>query len=162
MMAFSFSMSSPEEDRVCMVIMGSYILGSDGVARPILDLQVQRAGGPPQTAPFLVDSGADRTVFCADLLALLNLPTYPPSGTTYQGIGGASPIVVVTTVLELPRADGGVATVRGQFAAFTDPQASDISILGRDVLDHFDVIQSRRRNQVLLIAPPHQYNVTPP
>ena len=146
-----------------MVIKGSYILGADGITRPILELSVRQASGPPQKALFLVDSGADGTVFCADLLALLNLPTQSPqSGVAYQGIGGGSPTVVVSTVLELPRADGGAATVRGQFAAFTDPKATDVSILGRDVLDHFDVIQSRRHNEVLLLAPPHQYRITRP
>jgi hypothetical protein len=77
-----------------------------------------------------------------------------------QGIGGASPHVLVTTVLELTRDDGGPARVRGEFAAFTDPAATDLSILGRDVLDNFDVITSRRRNQVLLLAGNHQYQVT--
>jgi hypothetical protein len=32
-------------------------------------------------------------------------------------------------------------------------------ILGRDVLDNFDVILSRRRNEVLLLAPNHHYEV---
>jgi hypothetical protein len=34
-----------------------------------------------------------------------------------------------------------------------------MSILGRDVLDHFDLIESRRRNEVLLLAQNHQYRV---
>jgi hypothetical protein len=46
----------------------------------------------------------------------------------------------------------GVARVQGQFAAFTDPAASDLSVLGRDVLDHFDLIVSKRRNDVLILA----------
>jgi hypothetical protein len=97
------------------------------------------------------------------LLNDLGLPTAPPPpGLAYQGIGGASPIVVVTTVLEFARADGGTARVSGQFAAFTDPQATDMSILGRDVLDHFDVILSRRRDEVLLLAPAHAYSVAGP
>ena len=51
------------------------------------------------------------------------------------------------------------AHIRGEFAAFTDPTVTDLSILGRDVLNHFDVILSRRRNEVLLFAPNHQYRV---
>ena len=47
-------------------------------------------------------------------------------------------------------------------AAFTDPAAADLSILGRDVLDHFDVIVSRRRNEVLLLATNHRYQIQPP
>jgi hypothetical protein len=114
-------------------------------------------------ARFLVDTAADATVFAEDVLNRLQLPTHaPPSGLTYQGVGGPSAIVVVTTVLEFARDDGGMARVRGQFAAFTDPQATDMSILGRDVLDHFDVIISRRRMEVLLLAPTHHYAVLGP
>ena len=39
------------------------------------------------------------------------------------------------------------------------PTATDLSILGRDVLNHFDVILSRRNNEVLLLAPNHRYRV---
>ena len=49
--------------------------------------------------------------------------------------------------------------MRGEFAAFTDPAATDLSILGRDILNHFDVILSRRRNEVLLLAANHQFRV---
>ena len=61
--------------------------------------------------------------------------------------------------MEFTRDDGGVAHVHGDFAAFTDPAAIDMSILGRDVLNIFDVILSRRRDEVLLLAPNHQYRV---
>jgi hypothetical protein len=70
-----------------------------------------------------------------------------------------SPYVVVTTALESTRTEGEVVRVRGDFAAFTDPAATDMSILGRDVLNHFDVITSRRQNAVLLLAGNHQYQV---
>jgi hypothetical protein len=50
--------------------------------------------------------------------------------------------------------------VRGQFAAFTDPHATDVSILGRDVPGHCDVIISRRRDEVLLLAANHRSEVT--
>ena len=76
-----------------------------------------------------------------------------------MGVGGATSFVILNTLMEFTRDDGGLVTVRGEFAAFTDPAASDLSILGRDVLDNFDVILSRRRNEVLLLAPPHQYHV---
>ena len=58
---------------------------------------------------------------------------------------------------ELTRDDGGPAHIRGESAAFVDPTVSDLNILGRDVLCHFHVISSCRRNDVLLLAPNHQY-----
>jgi hypothetical protein len=45
-------------------------------------------------------------------------------------------------------------------AAFTESTATDLSILGRDVLDNFDVITSRRRNAVLLLAGNHRFQIT--
>jgi hypothetical protein len=57
---------------------------------------------------------------------------------------------------------GTHARIQGDIWAFTDPAASDMSILGRDVLDHFDVIVSRRNNEVLLLATNHQYQIQPP
>jgi hypothetical protein len=70
--------------------------------------------------------------------------------------------VVVNAVVEFLHADGGPARVRGAMAAFTNPTATDLSVLGRDVLDHFDVIISRRGNEILLLAGNHHYQVSPP
>jgi hypothetical protein len=111
-------------------------------------------------AYFLVDSGADQSVLCAAFAAQLHLPPqHPPSGETLVGVGGASGYVLLDTVLEFVREDGGWARVQGRFAAFTDPQATDMSVLGRDVLNLFDLILSRQRNDVLLLAPNHSYQV---
>ncbi len=51
--------------------------------------------------------------------------------------------------------------MRGEFAAFTDPSAADLSILGRDVLNWFDLILSYPRKEVLLLAGDHHYRVDP-
>src|ERR1700682_5737444 len=146
-----------------MLIAGEWLTCSDGVVRPAIKVDVQAGDGQLVGVRFLIDSAADRSVLSSGLLDHLQLPTQaPPSGLTFQGIGGVSPFVVVTTVLEFTRDEGGTARVRGQFAAFTDPRATDLSILGRDVLDHFDVILSRRRNEVLLLAGGHQYSTARP
>jgi hypothetical protein len=109
---------------------------------------------------FLIDSCADRTVFSAYLLAKLNFTgNHAAAGMALKGVGGESAFVLVDTVLDFKRDDGGVVHIRGGFAAFTDPAATDLSILGRDVLNIFDVIVSKRRNEVLLLAGNHQYRV---
>jgi hypothetical protein len=74
-------------------------------------------------------------------------------------MGGERVFVMVTTRVELLRDAGGLIRIHGEFASFTDPTATDLSILGRDVLGNFDLIVSRRRNHVLLFAPRHQYRV---
>jgi len=56
--------------------------------------------------------------------------------------------------------DGGTITVNGPFFGSTEPDELDVSILGRDVLGNFDVIISRRRNEVLLLVGNHAYAIT--
>lgn len=143
-----------------MRIVGEWLTCDDLVLRPCVRGRVAGAGGTYAEDDFLIDTGADRTVFGAAFLAKLGILTLTPSAEiALQGIGGNSAFVLLTTVLELTRDDGGPAHIRGEFAAFTDPTATDLSILGRDVLNHLDVILSRRRGEVLLLAPNHQYRV---
>jgi hypothetical protein len=145
-----------------MLIAGEWLTADDGVTRPIVRARVGGVAGQVHRERFLIDTGADRTVLGAAILAQLGLPAEaPPPGTALRGIGGDTGMVLVATTLGFARDDGGTALVRGRFAAFTDPHAIDVSILGRDVLDHFDVIVSRRRDEVLLLASSHRYSVTP-
>ena len=143
-----------------MRIVGKWLLCNDGMTRPTVRLEVQAANGSLQPGVFLVDSCADRTVLGADLLEKLGFPTAPArEGMILKGITGEIDFVELKTALILTQDDGGVAHMRGHFAAFTDPAITDLSILGRDVLNHFDLILSRRRDEVLLLAPNHQYRV---
>lgn len=143
-----------------MLIAGEWRMCDDGVTRPSVRAKVRDVDGTYQAEVFLVDSCADRTVLGANLLGRLRFPTpAPSSGLGLRGIGGVLGFVQLSTALEFTRDDGVPIHVRGEFAAFTDPDATDLSILGRDVLDLFDVIVSRRRDEVLLLAPNHGYRV---
>jgi hypothetical protein len=143
-----------------MRIVGDWFLFADGEIRPILRAKLQTGHGTMVTEQFLVDTGADRTVFTAALLQQLALPVeQAPLDEGLLGIGGAASYVIVESVVELTRDDGGPAMVRGKFAAFTDPLTTDLSVMGRDVLNNFDVIVSRPHSEVLLLAPRHHYQV---
>ncbi len=143
-----------------MRVVGMWMPSDDGVLRPVIECLVTGIDARQVDEHFFVDSCADCTVLSADLLKKLNLPRKPPpSSLSLKGISGAGDYVVVSTTVEFLRVDGGPARVRGEMAAFTNPSATDLSILGRDVLDHFDVIISRRRNEVLLLAGNHYYQV---
>ena len=143
-----------------MQIAGKWQQCDDGVVRPILVIDVITSTGVSVEAMFLVDSGADRTVFSEALAKKMGGATASaPSGVSLAGIGGTQSFVQVHATLKLPRTDGGVATVQANFAAFTDPSATDFCILGRDVKDHFDVILSKRRDELFLLAPPSQYEI---
>jgi hypothetical protein len=58
-----------------MLLRGCWLQCDDGEARPILRGSIQTAAGGWIEAPFLVDTGADQTVFSAAILAALGLPT---------------------------------------------------------------------------------------
>jgi len=143
-----------------MFIAGEWKLCDDSVARPVVRTNVVGTDEIPYAEDFLVDTGADHTVFSAALLERLRLPTRSPlTGTALSGIGGECVFVMVTTRVELLHDAGGLIRIHGEFASFTDPTATDLSILGRDVLDNFDLIVSLRHNHVLLLAPRHQYHI---
>src|SRR5205085_11070550 len=95
------------------------------------------------------------------LLVKLSLPTPElAAGNLLLGLGGQSVSVVVEAVLILKSTEGQSATVKGQYLATTEATGLDMSILGRDVLSNFDLILSRRRKEVLLLAGKHAYSVT--
>ncbi|HQU41718.1 MAG TPA: retropepsin-like aspartic protease [Pirellulales bacterium] len=143
-----------------MRIDGEWRLFTDGATRPVVKADVLDQSGAGVGVRFLVDCGADRTVLTAPVLAVLGLPSQPsPAGTRIEGVSGYCDYVTVRSMLTFQRDDGGAATVRGEFLALTDPQATDLCVLGRDVTDNFDLILSRRRDEVLLLAPTHQYQV---
>jgi hypothetical protein len=143
-----------------MLIRGEWWRCDDGVSRPTVRAWITDPDGGSFRERFLIDSGADRTVLRSLLLATLRLASVPPDpGLSLVGIGGATAFLLVSATLEFLRDDGRIARVNGPYDAFTDPAATDMSILGRNVLDNFDVILSSPRNEVLLLAPHHRYQV---
>ena len=139
-----------------MRINGEWCLCDDGITRPTILVDVLAADGSNCKNQFIIDSGADRTVFTSDLLNQLGLSSDAPAGIKLVGVGGRQAFVNVQTVLEFVCDDRRTIRVRGDFAAFTDPTALDMSVLGRDVTNNFDLILSRPRNEVTLLAAPHR------
>lgn len=143
-----------------MRIVGEWRLFSDGVTRPVVTAEMADAHGKAVSVRFLIDSGADCTALNAATLAELDLPHQTsPSDTRVRGLTGETDYVTVQSRIEFTRDDGGVARVRGDFVGLTTPEASDLCVLGRDVTDNFDLILSRRRNDALLLATTHKYQV---
>jgi hypothetical protein len=70
-----------------MQIVGKWLVGDDGTARPTVRVTVRRPNGTFSTDDFLVDPCADCTVLSASLLGRLPGATQPaPAGSTLQGI----------------------------------------------------------------------------
>ena len=145
-----------------MRVEGRWHLFKDGVLRPVVEAVVQTLVGDWQEVRLLLDAGADRTVFDASFLALLSPFALPESRSQeLGGIGGKVPSIFIQTRLAFTRDDGKRVTVQGPFGVFTDRASSDVSVLGRDVTNNFDVIYSYPQRQVMMLAAPHRYQVLP-
>jgi hypothetical protein len=143
-----------------MRIDGRWHLFKDGVLRPVVDAAVQTSAGTLQPVMLLLDAGADRTVFDSTLRSFLLSLALPEDETPeLGGIGGKVDCIFIQTGLAFVSVDGRRATVHGPFGVFGDPDSSDVSILGRDVTNNFDVIYSYQKREVILLAPPHIFQV---
>jgi hypothetical protein len=141
-----------------MRIDGQWLVCDDDVRRPVINGEIRAADGSWEKSEFLVDTGADRTVFSAATLARLALqPLVMPEGLS--GVGGTVAAVIVETRLRLTREDAGKIVFRGQYAAVTELAALDISVLGRDITGLFAVIVDRPRDVVCLVGQRHRYNI---
>jgi hypothetical protein len=146
-----------------MRVNGEWLECDDSVIRPSIQGPVRIADGQMIEVTFLLDAGADRTVFSVDLLALLRpLATGENEQIHFAGVGGEVGSITVQTVIGFERDNGQLITVRGAFGVFTLSESSEMSVLGRDVTNNFDVIYSFPRREVILLAPPHGYQVQPP
>jgi hypothetical protein len=139
-----------------MLISGAWLVCADGVIRPVIRGDIRSGDGSWVQTPFLVDTAADRTVFSASTLKALGLQ---PLATPHQlgGVGGVVTSVLVETQIQFPREDGVQVVFRGQYAALTEPEALDMSVLGRDITNLFAVITDRPRDFVCLLGQRHQY-----
>jgi hypothetical protein len=143
-----------------MLVKGYWKLHEDGELRPVVDANVQTPDGRWKAVTFLLDAGADRTIIEEGLLFLLGPLVLPADESSkLSGIGGKTDFAFVQTILEFTRDDGKPSTVNGPFGIFTNPENSDLSVLGRDVTNNFDVIYSFPKREVLLLHPPHGYTV---
>jgi hypothetical protein len=141
-----------------MYINGTWFAGADGIMRPVLWGQVRTGTGGWVAVPFLVDTGADRTVFSAGVLGLLHLVPLTTS-ERLGGLGGIVSSVVINTHVRFPQVGGGPITLRGLYAAVTVPEALDMSVLGRDITGLFAVIVDQPGQVVCLLGQRHRYYI---
>jgi hypothetical protein len=140
-----------------MRINGQWLLCDDAVMRPVIQGKILTGDGSWQEAEFLVDTAADWTAFSFVLTALALDPV--EVGGTLGGVGGAAQAVTVETRIEfLDERDSPIA-FRGRFAAFTDPNALDMSVLGGDVINLFALIVDRPNEVVCMLGQAHHYQV---
>jgi hypothetical protein len=139
-----------------MVISGAWIL-NDGIVRPLLSGEVLGTTGWVPV-PFLVDVGADRTVFSAAVLRVLGVNS-SPGKEMLAGVGGLAESVSITTKIRFKREDDTYVHFSADYAAFTNPAALDMSVLGRDITNLFAVIVDRPQDVVCLLGGTHRYQI---
>ncbi len=141
-----------------MQINGLWYSSEDGILRPVIRGEVLTGEGSWIKVPFLVDTGADRTVFSAAVLADLRLHTRATQ-ERLGGVGGLVESVVVETQIRFSRETGNKVVFRSQYAAVTSNEALDISVLGRDITCLFAVIVDQPGNVVCLLSQRHRYTI---
>jgi hypothetical protein len=139
-----------------MQISGEWLLCEDEIERPVIRGWVLAGDSSRVPAAFLVDVGADRTVLSADILAALHLQPIP-TDEGIGGVGGRVDSVVIETTIHLPHGQGATVEFRGRFAAVTDMEALDMSVLGRDITRLFAVIVDQPGDVVCLLGQRHRY-----
>jgi Retroviral aspartyl protease len=140
-----------------MVFRGSYD-NINGVRRPCITVLVRSRDGAWIPLPFLIDSGADATSLDASCLQQMGTDPGAVSEQTASGVGGKAAHTQFATTLRFA-SEEGTKTFAGTIGVFTDPEACDTPVLGRDVLDNFRLIFDRNRNSIPLLSPPHDYEV---
>ena len=143
-----------------MRINGKWLLCDDGEVRPVVQGIVRLTEGQWLEVPFLLDGGADRTVFSARFLHWLNhLQVVKPAQEQLAGVGGQANTLTIQTAIGFYRDTGRPITVQGTFCVFTDSESADLSVLGRDVTNNFSVIYDYPDQLVALLAKPHYYEI---
>ncbi len=142
-----------------MLISGRWTLCDDDIVRPVIEGELLASDGSWLPVELLVDVGADRTVFTAGVLATLALAQLPRP-LQLGGVGGAAPTVAVATQLRLPLAGETSIKFQGSFAGFTEAEALDMCVLGRDIMNLFAVIIDRPGDAVCMIGQGHRYTIT--
>jgi predicted aspartyl protease len=143
-----------------MQINGEWLLCDDGVVRPVIRGEILTNERLWQPAEFLVDTGADRTVFSAATLSKLGLQPIVVQ-ERLGGLGGLIHAVVVATQIQLTRETGSKVVFRSQYAAVTAVEALDICVLGRDITGLFTVLVDQPGNLVCLLGQRHRYTIVP-
>jgi len=143
-----------------MRIDGKWLPCDDVEIRPVVPGMVRLANEKWLEVPFLLDAGADRTVFSPDFFNLLSPLQSPLSEPSHlAGVGGRADSIVINTAIGFIKDDGRPVTVRGTFHVFVESESADLSVLGRDVTNNFGIIYDYSNQTVALLAPPHYYEI---
>jgi hypothetical protein len=142
-----------------MRVVGEWLPCDDGIIRPSITGLVCLTDEQWKKVTFLLDSGADRTVFGAEFLSLLQpLESFSEEQIHLAGVGGPVGSITIETAIGFIRDDERLVRIRGRFSVFTNG-SGNMSVLGRDVTNNFSVIYDYPNQSVALLASPHYYEI---
>jgi hypothetical protein len=142
-----------------MRVVGEWLPCDDGINRPSITGLVCLTDEQWTKVTFLLDSGADRTVFGAEFLSLLQpLESFSEEQIHLAGVGGPVGSITIETAIGFIRDDERLVRIRGRFSVFTNG-SGNMSVLGRDVTNNFSVIYDYPNQSVALLASPHYYEI---
>ena len=145
-----------------MRIEGRWLVGIDGVERPVFDGYLEVPSGIQLAVSLLIDTGADFTVLAPDVAQQFVSVVRPtPTSTTAGGIGGTQPVHELAVDLLLPTTSGQRARIRGPLPILLAPGSLELSVIGRDLLDQFALIYDRPQSVLLLLALPDTFALRP-
>lgn len=142
-----------------MRIEGRWLVGADGVERPVIAGFLSAPGGLQVPLNLLVDTGADATILAPHVAHLLagSLQATLISATA-AGVGGSLQMYELAVDLLLPTTSGQRARIHGPLPILLEPASLELSVIGRNLLDQFTLIYSRPRGVLLLLTPPDKYS----
>lgn len=142
-----------------MIFQGRYESDA-GIVRPYISCEILTPKEDWITIDFLIDTGADETFLDFNSIKRLQLKT---DGIDVKsdvgGIGGSDiPYFQIDSALKLI-STSGTKIFKGKLNVFLDPHSSEIPLLGRDVLDNFNVIFDKNQNIVFLLDENEGYHI---
>jgi predicted aspartyl protease len=141
-----------------MLVRGVWHQCDDGIIRPVIQAEIAAHDNSWWKAPFLLDTGADRTVLSADVVAALRLEPIERDNRI-GGLGGVMSSITLETQIRLTHDEIGKVLLRGQYVGVTSKDILDMSILGRDITNLFVVLVDWSQKTVCLLAQPHSYTI---
>lgn len=144
-----------------MRIEGRWLLCTDGIERPVIDIHLLLADGHLAALPILIDTGADSTVLSYTVVQSLAgyvQPTTPH--ITAQSVTGSIETSLLNVDIIFTATCGQQVKLKGPVPSFATPASVDLSVLGRDALDHFDLVYSRSQKLIVLLTHPDTFTLS--
>jgi hypothetical protein len=141
-----------------MLIEGEWYQTDEVATRPVLRGEVRNYDGGWTAVEFLIDTCADITIFSAATYSHSGFPDTDES-SVIKGVGGQVSTTPLTPTLRFRSAHGTEAERTGPYVAVKDQKSLDMSLLGQDVLDVFQLVVDRPGRLILLLAAPDTYRI---